>query len=164
MSNDPNEELLFDENGEKILNPKIREQLRNQEKELVAMKKQVREAELKSIFAELGIPSTGLAKLFRDGYQGDATLEAVRSAASQYEGLIPATTPAANELDSERQAELDALRRVNGAGDSTNTKDVQEVLQDVLKRLKSAKNVEEFDDIMASPEVQSLRGQPISFA
>ncbi|NNN07813.1 MAG: hypothetical protein HKL85_01300 [Acidimicrobiaceae bacterium] len=164
MSNDPNEELLFDENGEKVLNPKIREQLRNQEKELVAMKKQVREAELKSIFAELGIPSTGLAKLFRDGYQGDATLEAVRSAASQYEGLIPATTPAANELDSERQAELDALRRVNGAGDSTNTKDVQEVLQDVLKRLKSAKNVEEFDDIMASPEVQSLRGQPISFA
>ena len=163
MNDDTQDELTYDSDGNAVLNPRIREQLRSQEKQLAEMKKQVRDSELKAVFTELGIPSTGLAKLFRDGYQGEATLDAVRSAASEYDGLIPKPASEQTSQEPDRQAELDALRRVNGATDPTNTTDASDVLKDVLKRLKAAKDTDEFDDIMASPEVQALRSQPISF-
>jgi hypothetical protein len=161
MSNIESDELVFDENGDKVLNPRIREQMRSQEKQNKELQARLREAELRGIYAELGIPNTGLAKLFRDGYQGEATLEAVKSAASQYDGLLPAPT---SPVDDDVQAQLEALRRVNSANDSTNTKDAMTVLDEVKAKLKGAKTPEEFDDILASADVQSLRNQPISFS
>ena len=160
MSDVNPDELVFDENGDKVLNPKIREQMRSQEKQNKELVAQLRLAKLDAIYAELGISSTGLAKLFRDGYQGEPTLEAVKSSASQYEGLLPATTPVGDDV----QAQLEALRRVNSANDPTNTKDATTVLEEVKAKLKAAKSPEEFDDILASADVQSLRNQSISFS
>lgn len=160
MSDNP-DELVFDENGDKILNPRIREQLHKQEKQNKELLSQLRTAQLQAIYAELGIPSTGLAKLFRDGYQGEATLEAVKSAASQYDGLLPTDQ---SPLGDDVQAQLEALRRVNSANDSTNTTDAMAVLDAVKAKLKAATTSEEFDDIMASADVQSLRNQSVSFS
>jgi len=160
MSDNP-DELVFDENGDKVLNPRIREQLHKQERQNKELVGQLRMAELKAIYAELGIPSTGLAKLFRDGYTGEPTLEAVKSAASQYDGLLPTAT---SEVTDDVQAQLEALRRVNSANDPTSTKDATTVLEEVKAKLKAAKTPEEFDDILASADVQSLRNQSISFS
>lgn len=161
MSDESANDVEFDSEGNAVLNPRIREQLRNQERENAALKKQLRDTELKAIYAELRIPNEKAGKLFRDTYSGDVTLEAVRSAAAEYDVLPGAPDPV---VDSRRNAELDALRRVNGATDANETKDAQEVLQEVLAKLKAAKSVEEFDAIMASGEVQSLAHSPISFA
>ena len=163
MTDETQDELTYDSDGNAVLNPRIREQLRSQEKQLAEMKKQVRTSELNAIYSELGIPNSGLAKLFRDGYQGDVSLDAVRNAASEYDGLIPSANSTQTSQEPDRQAELDAIRRVNGATDPTNSPEAAEVLQDALKRLKAAKNLEEFDDIMSSPEIQALRSQPISY-
>ena len=154
------DEVLSDSEGNAVLNPRIREQLRNQEQQLKETTKRLRDAELRAVFTELGIPSTGLAKLFRDGYQGEPTLEAVKSAASEYDGLLPTAT---TTLDSQQANDLEALRRINNASDTTNVKDATEVLQETLTRLRNAKDLAEYDEIMASPEVQALRSQPISF-
>lgn len=165
MSDNPTEDVGYDSEGNPVLNPRIREQLRTQEKQLTEMKKQLRDSELKAVFAELGLPTTGAAKLFRDTYSGEPTLEAVRTAASEYDVLPkPASGQPTAEEDRQRQAELDALRRVNGATDPTNSQDATDVMQSVIKRLKAAKSVEEFDEIMASPEVRSLATQPITFS
>ncbi len=161
MSDDVNDELVFDSNGDAVLNPRIREQLRSQEKELGQMKKQLRDSELKAVFAELRIPNEKAGKLFRDTYAGEVTLEAVRRAAEDYDVL-----PKGDEtqsLDPQRQAELDALRRVNNATETNTSSDATEVMQDVLAKLRSAKSTEEFDAIMSSPEVRALGSQPISF-
>ncbi len=161
MSNLNPDELVFDENGDTVLNPKIREQMRNQEKQNKELVAQLRSAELRGIYAELGIPSTGLAKLFRDGYTGEATLEAVKLAASQYDGLLPSAT---SQVTDDVQAQLEALRRVNSSNDPTSTKDATTVLEEVKAKLKAAKTPEEFDDILASADVQALRNQSISFS
>lgn len=156
MSDNP-DELVFDENGDKILNPRIREQLRSQEKKIKEQEGQIRSAQLSAIYSELGIPSSGLAKLFRDGYQGAATLDAVKTEASNYEGLLPA--PAS--LSDDAQAQLEALRRVNAANDPTNTKDATDVLEAIKAKLHAAKSPEEIDDILNSAEARALATQPI---
>lgn len=154
---DDNEEVTLDNDGNAVLNPRIREQLRNQEKQLAEAQKQLRNSELRAIYAELGIANTGTSKLFRDTYSGDVSLEAVRNAASEYD-VLPKSS-----VDAGQQGELEALRRVNGATDSTTSTDAQTTLNDILAKLKKAKNTDEFDEIMGSPEVQALRHQPISF-
>lgn len=153
---DDTEEVTLNDDGTPVLNPRIREQLRNQEKQLAEANKRLRDAELRVIYAELGIGTSGAAKLFRDTYSGDATVEAVRNSAAEYD-VLP------KQVDNAHQGELDALRRINGATDPTTSTDAQDVLNEVLAKLRKAKNVEEFDEIMGSPEVQALRHQPIAF-
>ena len=159
MADENVDELTYDSDGNAVLNPRIREQMRNQERENAALKKQLRDSELRGVFAELRIPTTGAGKLFRDTYQGEPTLEAVKQAATEYDVLPKGEVV----VDQAKQAELEALRRVNGAVDPTDTKDASEILQDVLAKLRAARSTEEFDAIMASAEVQSLGSQPISF-
>lgn len=163
MSDNTNE--VLDSEGNPVLDPKIRDHMRAQEKENAALKKQLQTFAVGNACDELGIPKTGAGKLFRDTYSGDATLEAVKTAASGYEGIIPGAQKSPEELalEAKMQADLEALRRVNNSSDQSSTKDASEVLDEVLAKLKATKNVEEFDAIMASPEVQALRNQPITF-
>jgi curved DNA-binding protein CbpA len=158
MTDDTNEEVTLNDDGTPVLNPRIREQLRNQEKQLAEANKRLRDSELRAIFAEVGIGTTGAAKLFRDTYSGEATPEAVRNSAAEYDVL-----PTNSSVDPGRQSELDALRRINGATDPAASSDATDVLNDTLAKLRKAKTVEEFDEIMGSPEVQALRHQPIAF-
>ena len=159
MSDDPN-----DLNGDpgNVLDPRIREQLRSQEQQIKDANARIRASDLRAIYAEIGIPDSGAGKLFRDTYPGEATVEAVRAAA---EGYGDAVLPKAVDP---RQDELEALRRMNNAGDPTQSPEAQDILDQILARLAATQKpggggIEEFDRIMASPEVQALRTQPVNW-
>ena len=161
MSDDPNE------NEGEPLDPRIREQLRTQERELKEAKSQIRTSELRAIYSELGIPDAGAGKLFRDTYPGEATVDAVRTAAGGYgDAVLP---PVINDT---RQDDLDALRRIQNASDPTGSPEAQDILAATLAKLHAAVNdrskdpsdqLAEFDRIMDSAEVQALRHQPVNF-
>jgi hypothetical protein len=159
---------LKDEQGNPVLDKNIREHMRKLERENAEVKAKAQAAELKSVYLELGIPNEGAAKLFRDTYSGEPTVEAVRAAASQYgDAVLKTSAPSAADL--ERQANLDALSRINSSTDAGGDRDAQDILETTLQKLRAAVakggdlGKAEYDEIMASPEVQALRNQPISF-
>lgn len=147
---------------EGVLDENIRKQLRSQAKALKDAETKIREAELRATYTELGIPNEGAAKLFRDTYSGDPSPEAVKAAASQYGDAVLKPAPP-SELELERQKQLEALSRINGA-DGTAAPEGQSMLDELLAKLTAAKNSpEEMDAILASPEAQALKNQPIAF-
>lgn len=160
MSDDPT--LNDDGTPREPLDPRIREQLRRQEQELSEANAKIRASDLRAIYAELGIPTTDVGKLFRDTYSGDATIDAVRTAAEGYgDAVLP------KQVDP-RADQLEALRRLNAAGDPSQSPEAQDILNTTLEKLAATQKpggggIEEFDRIMASPEVQALRTQPINF-
>lgn len=160
MSDDQN--LNDDGTPRAPLDPNIREQMRRQEQTIKEQEARIRTSELRAIYSELGIPDAGAGKLFRDTYPGDATVEAVRAAAESYGDAVLA------KVDDPRQNELEALRRMNSAADPTQSPEAQDILNATLEKLAATQKpggggIEEFDRIMASPEVQALRTQPINF-
>ena len=165
---DPTDEVVEDSNGNVVLNPKIRDQLHSQERQIKEMTTRLRASDLNAIYAELGVPSTGVAKLFRDNYQGEINLEAVRSAASEYDLLPKATVSAADiEAERQRQENLNALGRINNATDQSSSTDVNSLLADLTARLRKASadgDMEAFDAILASPDAKALGNQTITFS
>lgn len=156
---------LKDEAGNPVLDKNIREHIRNTERELKESRERAKAAELKAVYLELGVGDDGVSKLFKDTYSGESTVEAVRTAASQYgDAILKTSQPSTEEL--ERLAALEAQRRINGATDNNGgNRDANDILTATLVRLQEASqkgDLVAFDAIMASPEVQALRGQPIS--
>lgn len=158
---------LLDQDGNPVLDPKIREHMRKLEKENAEQKQALKSAQLQGIYAELGIPKEKGGLLFRDNYNGEATVEAVREAATKYD-VLPNGGQTPEEL--ERQAQLEALARINSSTDQGGgSRDAENILDTTLAKLRAATakggdaGKAEFDAIMASPEVQALRNQPISF-
>lgn len=135
------------------LDPNIRKQLREAEKlrkEAAALKAELEQNKREVQFTKAGIPETGLGKLFRDAYNGEADADAIRKSAEEY-GILQA--PAS--FDGASDAELDALRRTQGAtvGSSGATPDAE---QEYIAALADAKTPE---DVMAL--VQSQTGQKL---
>src|SRR5580698_8738598 len=132
MSDDPT--LNDDGTPREPLDPRIREQLRQQEQTIKDQDARIRASDLRAIYAELGIPDTGAGKLFRDTYPGEATIEAVRAAAGGYgDAVLPTTV-----IDDSRQADLDALRRMGNASDPTGSPEAQDILAATLAKLEAA--------------------------
>lgn len=166
------ENELKDEAGNPVLDKNIREHIRKTERENAELLAKYKAAELKSVYLELGIPAEGAAKLFRDTYTGEATVEAVRAAASQYGDAVLKTSQPSNE-ELQRQADLEALARINASTDGGGDRDAQDILAATTKKLKeiaakaNGSNTDELkaemDAVLESPEVQALRSQPVSF-
>ena len=95
-----------------VLDPNIRERLRQSGdaiKRAEEAEARAVAAERKSAFAEVGIPTSGAGKLFRDTYQGDPDPEAVKAAAEGY-GILQVADAGVTD------AEKEALQRMNAAG------------------------------------------------
>ena len=122
------------------LDPNIRKQLREAEKarkELDSLKAELETQKREVQFSKAGIPDSGIGSLFRKAYDGDTSQEAIRAAAMEYGILQSESTE-----DFSNEAELDALRRTQGAtvGNSGAMPDPQQMY---LEALASASTPEE---------------------
>lgn len=138
-----------------VLDKNIRAQLKRadeQRKELETLKGQLAEQQRNSAFDKAGIPEDGLGTMFRKGYDGEVSAEAIRRTAVDY-GLLNASVLPNN--DSLTDSELEALRKVQGAttGGDGNSPDAE---QKFLAELTESKNPE---DVMKAVNGES--GQKI---
>jgi len=96
-----------------VLDPNIREQLRNSKKiakEAAEAQAKLNELQKELAFTKAGIPEDGVGALLRKAYDGEVTPEAIRAAASQY-GI----TGSVSQVSEVPNSELESMRRVNGA-------------------------------------------------
>ena len=122
------------------LDPNIRKQVREAEKarkELDGLKAELETQKREVQFSKAGIPDSGIGSLFRKAYDGETSQEAIRAAAEEYGILKSESTE-----DTSSNAELDALRRTQGAtvGNSGAMPDPQQMY---LEALASASTPEE---------------------
>jgi len=165
--------IEFDDNGAPILDHRIRERLRTQERQLKEAEAKIAEAELRGVYAELQIPNEGSGKFFRENYRGPTDLASVRAAASdarvlpeqQVQQPQDPQQPPQNQQPSERelelQRELEAIRVANG-GTSTLGQQPESSLSEMVAKLRAAKTTEEYDAILGSDEMQRLGNQQIT--
>ena len=121
------------------LDPNIRKQLREAEKarkELESVRNELETQKREVQFSKAGIPDSGLGQLFRKAYDGEASQEAIRSAAQEY-GIIQAS----EEVSSD-DSELAALRRAQGATIGT-TGAMPDPQQEYLNALAEASTPED---------------------
>lgn len=171
MSDQEAEGVVYDDDGNPVLNPKIREQMRRQERELKEANAKLRDADLRVVYAELGVSTEGPGKFFRDNYSGPTDKESVKTAALEAGAIAPAapsSTPppaATAQRELELQAELDALRGISGATSTTGTETGTSMNEMLAKLREAAKKSDpaEFDALLESEEMQRLGSQPISF-
>jgi hypothetical protein len=149
------DETLDEGQESAVLDPNIRKQLREAEKarkELEATRAELTQQKREIEFAKAGIPENGLGSLFRKAYDGEATAEAIKQAATEYGILQAAPTPEAQAPAFD--GELEALRRSQGA--TIGTSGVGPDLgQEYLARLAEASNPEEVMKIVSTPEYQN---------
>ena len=114
------------------LDPNIRKQLREAEKarkELDGLKAELEAQKREVQFSKAGIPDSGIGSLFRKAYDGETSQEAIRAAAEEY-GILKSESIE----DTSSNAELDALRRTQGAtvGNSGAMPDPQQMYLEAL--------------------------------
>ncbi len=180
MSMNGYDDELDDENGDQgsqngqVLDKRIREQMRRQEREVAQLREENARLRLSTVMDELGIPTSGPGKFFRDNYRGESTREAIQAAATEAQVIgapgaqssAPSgTAPTGNNQDEVARLEAELARLRNGSQSVSDSGADQEVsLQEAIRLLQSAKSPEEFDDILGSDRIQRLKNQPISFA
>ena len=92
------------------LDPNIRKQLREAEKirkEAESLRAELEAQRREVQFTKAGIPDSGIGALFRKAYDGEATADAIRNAATEY-GILQVTqtpAPAAPSTDVELRSE-----------------------------------------------------------
>lgn len=152
------DETLDEQETPQVLDPNIRKQLREAEKarkEAEALRNELAQQKREIEFAKAGIPESGLGSLFRKAYDGDATADAIKQAATEYGILSPAqdSAPAAPSTD----VELEALRRAQGAtiGTSGTGPDLG---QEFLTRLAEASSPEDVMKVVQTQEYQTGLG------
>jgi hypothetical protein len=131
-------------NQKPVLDANIRKQLRAAEaatKELAELKRSVQ-------FDKAGIPEDGLGTMFRKGYEGEVTVEAIKAKATEYGLLKPAGE--LNTDDTSNDSELEALRRAQGAT-ATGDGPAPDKQQQYLEALANAKTAEEADAVVNGP-------------
>ena len=131
------------QNQKPVLDRNIRAQLKRaseQTKELEALKGQLAEQQRNSVFDKAGIPEDGLGTMFRKGYEGDVSVEAVRKTAVDYGLLNP--TSRTND-DTSNDSELEALRRTQGAttGGDGNAPDAEQLYLTAIDAANSPEDV-----------------------
>ena len=142
-----------DADGGDVLDPNIRAQLkRTQELEKTALEANARAeaAERKAAFAEVGIPTTGVGKLFRDSYKGDLDPEAVKQSAEEY-GILGQETGSRDEGITEE--ERAAYRAVAGAGSGVPPAGQDPALV-AMAQIREAKSQQEVMEIIRRTEAE----------
>jgi hypothetical protein len=114
--------------GKQPLDKNIRLRLRQADKEAkeLAQLRVELEAERESkLYDKAGVPEDGLGEMFRKGYTGDKTVEAIRQKAVDI-GLLNKTRESNETLN---DSELEALRRTQGAttGGDGNAPDAEQL-------------------------------------
>lgn len=168
MSMQNDEEVVLDDQGNAILNPRIREEKRAAEKERDQLRKENRNLQLQANAARIGIAGEGMGKFFLEHYDGAVDEESIKTAAREA-GVTLAGQQQSDQQSFEQrreaqlQKELDELRGVSSATSDRNGESDLTALKELENRLRGARTEAEFDDIMASPDAQRLRDRPINF-
>lgn len=159
--------VVLDGDGNPVLSPGIRAQMRQQEKDLKESQQRLREYEARAVFAEVGVPDSGPGKFFRDHYSGPLDRDSVEKAAKEAGAVGSAPPPDNTDEEARLQAELDRIRGVAGASGDTGGDGDMALLKEVeaeMRRIVREGTEQEFDDYMQSPKVQSLKERRIIFS
>ncbi len=137
-----------------VLDKNIRAALKEAEKskrELAELRAELAAEKRNAQFDKAGIPADGLGTMFRKGYEGEVSVEAIHKTAVEW-GLIK-TNPDIN--DSSNDSELDALRRTQGAttGGDGNSPDAEQLY---LAALSEAKTPEEIMSVVNGDAAKKL--------
>lgn len=113
MADDDEFGLDPDDGDEQVLNPNIRRELREGRKERQRLEDELASTRREAAFARAGIDdTTPLGRMFVRSYDGDVSLEAIRTAAEEIPGLVGAPPSDTNAMSTD---ELDAQKRMAGA-------------------------------------------------
>ena len=132
-----------EEQQKQPLDPNIRKQLREAEKdrkELETVRAELEAQKREVQFSKAGIPESGVGSLFRKAYDGSADADSIRKAAEEY-GILQTSEMEVEQINS-NAAELDALRRAQGATIGTSGA-LPDPGQEFLSRIQSATTPEE---------------------
>lgn len=106
------DEFDLDSEDAQVLDPNIRRELRDGRKRASDLQKELDQSRREAAFARAGVDdSTPLGRMFVRGYEGDASVEAIKTAAEEIPGLL--ATPSVKDAMSTE--ELEAQRRMAGA-------------------------------------------------
>ena len=134
-----------DDSMNQPLDENIRKQLRDTEKlrkELAATQAALEAERQEANFARAGIPDSALGSLFRKGYDGDKSVDAIRKAAQDLGILTP--EPVTPQVPDPSEEELAALKRTQGATVGTSGQ-FPDSSMEYFELLSQAKSV---DDVM----------------
>lgn len=107
------DELDLDSDEAAVLDPNIRKELRESRKERASHEAEMASARRDLAFARAGVDdSTALGRMFVRGYDGEPTVEAIKTAAEEIPGLLPEPPPDPNAMSAE---ELKTQKDMAGA-------------------------------------------------
>ena len=122
------------------LDPNIRAALRAAQ----ADKQRVAELEREIAFTKAGVPDDTLGTVFRKGWDGDTTPEAIKAAWDEIAPAPPAPPPVESGdsgVDPQLQAELDAQQRIAQVGASGEPGSGEQTYEDAIRSAKSEAEV-----------------------
>jgi hypothetical protein len=139
------EELGLNTDVVEQLDPNLRDEIRKSRSRLKDSQKwqaRAEQAERQIAVRDVGIDTgSKLGQMFIKSYEGDWTPEALKAEAEQIPGLLPVSK--GDEGNQQSQEELDALRRMQGAGATTGQggQDAREKLEGDLRSATSQADV-----------------------
>ena len=121
------------------LDPNIRAAL----KAAQADRARVNELEREIAFTKAGVPDDTLGTVFRKGWDGDTTPEAIKAAWDEIAPAPPAAPPSEPDggVDPQLQAELDAQQRIAQVGASGEPGSGEQTYEDAIRSAKSEAEV-----------------------
>jgi hypothetical protein len=99
------DELDLDSEESQVLDPNIRRELREGRKTRAKLEAEAAQYKREAAFSRAGVDlDSPLGKMFAKGYEGDASIEAIKSAAEDIPGLLPVPPPDPNAMSAEELA------------------------------------------------------------
>jgi hypothetical protein len=150
---------FYDEYGDPIRDENIRSQmkaLKAKAQRADELEAQLARRDTEVAFVKAGVPEDGIGRLFRDAYDGEPTVEAIKAKAAEYgipgfNNQVPAQTQAADALNDE----LAAMRRAQGVT-ASGGEAITNPEQAFLSALQAASSAEEAEKVIE--QFQSVTG------
>jgi hypothetical protein len=154
------DELDLDSEDAAVLDPNIRKEIREGRKERARQAAELAASKREIAFVRAGVDdSTPLGKMFVKGYEGEATVESIRTAAEEIPGLIAPPPVDPNAMSAE---EREAHQRMAGAsgGDGLGGPDLRtQLAADMAEVYRKGGSMEELMQVIdqADPSLGVVR-------
>lgn len=131
-----------DQQDDGVRDPNIRKAISDANQRASAAEGRAAELEREMAFTKATVPDNPLGSVFRKGYDGDVTPEAIKAAWEEIAPPPAGDRPAQDDgVDAQLQAELDAQRRLAGVGQAGDAGTGEVTFEDAIRSAKSESEV-----------------------